>query len=34
MAQNNAMYEFNQRLKGKTPEQEAVIRYFTGMKTG
>lgn len=34
MAQNNAMYEFNQRLKGKTPEQEAVIRYFCGIKKG
>jgi len=34
MATNKAMYEFNQRLKGKTPEQEAVIRYFTGMKKG
>ena len=34
MATNNAMYEFNQRIKGKTPEQEQVIRYFTGVKKG
>lgn len=34
MAQNDAMYQFNQRLKGKTPEQESVIRYFTGIKKG
>lgn len=34
MAVNNATYELNQRLKGKTAEQEAVIRYFTGMKKG
>ena len=36
MAQNSAsaMYVFKQRLKGKTPEQEKVIRYFTGIKKG